>query len=77
MPGRVGPLVRTTTTYSCEGCLHESHEKYTCQSDRGFDHYCNEPTMQAKREAADEKDNRTYMGESTSTPDWCPFREGA
>lgn len=62
---RTGPKVKVNIIFSCEGCQYHSIEKYICQSDWGFDHYCNEPSVTKK----------DLGSESGVTPIWCPFRD--
>jgi hypothetical protein len=68
---REGPNVITITTYDCCGCKFMESEKYTCQSDWGFDYYCKEPDT----EEANGHRKRRIGDNSTITPDWCPFKK--
>jgi hypothetical protein len=62
-----GPKIEIKVKASCDGCRYETSEKYVCQSDWGYDHYCNHPSVGKK-----------HFGESgAATPDFCPFKMNA
>lgn len=63
-----GPKVTIEVDCRCDGCKHETSEKYYCQSDWGYDHYCNHPDVGVKK----------FIGETgTRTPDFCPFKKAS
>ena len=54
----IGPSITKHAT--CVGCEKIAAEKYVCQSDWGYDYYC------------DDQDRR-YIGTNCKTPNWCPY----
>jgi hypothetical protein len=80
---REGPIMRVTVSGSCDGCQYHSSEKYVCQSDWGYDHYCAHPVIVQVQPSAhfprvhlsggSDQPLRLALGESAKTPRWCPF----
>lgn len=62
-----GPIVNVIVERLCEDwkagkeCSHHTSEKYCCQDDRGYNRYCNHPSVGKK-----------YIGETDKMPEWCP-----
>lgn len=62
---RQGP--KKTVRYSCFDCAYETSESYRCQSDSGHTVYCTHPALD---------EDRKRIGDSWSTPKWCPYLKG-
>lgn len=60
----VGPDVKIEM--SCTGCDVCTSEHYVCQSDSGYDIYCNHLLFVNK------PNSRKRIGTSRDTPTWCP-----
>jgi hypothetical protein len=54
----IGPKIK----HHCMGCECHEQERYQCQGDSGFDHYCKHPDFP----------ERKSIGDSYITPEWCP-----
>ena len=75
--------MRISVQGSCEGCEYNSSEKYSCQSDWGFDHYCSHSCILSvipsphfpvvAISGGSDIPLRLALGESNNTPRWCPF----
>lgn len=56
---RVGPTLRIAAY--CHGCVHKRAKRYDCQSDWGYNYYCDHPTARGME-----------VPDPTATPSWCP-----
>ncbi len=60
-----GPTLRLEAR--CANCRHLESERYRCQGDSGYDHYCTHP-----RVLVEDGKRRTIGDSCRDTPDWCP-----
>lgn len=59
---RVGPALTLAAT--CRGCKHLRAERYDCQSDWGYDYFCQHPERDGK--------GLGVRVPCENTPEWCP-----